>query len=309
MFGFIKKTSNDKLSSTGEIIDAIKQKMTTDSFTQDAKAKFAKQNNEYDFEDDLDFDDIKHNLGDSQDEELIEDEIDESDVLDDIDQEDVSVNQSSNQNGTLTDEDIEDYLDEEDDLDEDDEDFLEDDDLEDEDLELEEEESDLEEDSDEQEEIQNANQQDQEDDDLEDEDLELEEEESDLEEDSDEQEEIQNANQQDQEEDDEFEEEIQPAMQNTQQAKSFNSHQSNALNIAPSVTSSIHSTIQNALNAKNFIKQQASVQSRGIEDLKNINMYDLTVSLVKTQLEGWMNENLERIVNSVVEKEIKKLME
>ena len=272
MFGFIKKTSNDKLSSTGEIIDAIKQKMTTDSFTQDAKAKFAKQNNEYDFEDDLDFDDIKHNLGDSQDEELIEDEIDESDVLDDIDQEDVSVNQSSNQNGTLTDEDIEDYLDEEDDLDEDDEDFLEDDDLEDEDLELEEEESDLEEDSDEQEEIQNANQQDQED-------------------------------------EDEFEEEIQPAMQNTQQAKSFNSHQSNALNIAPSVTSSIHSTIQNALNAKNFIKQQASVQSRGIEDLKNINMYDLTVSLVKTQLEGWMNENLERIVNSVVEKEIKKLME
>ncbi len=295
MFGFIKKTSNDKLSSTGEIIDAIKQKMTTDSFTQDAKAKFAKQNNEYDFEDDLDFDDIKHNLGDSQDEELIEDEIDESDVLDDIDQEDVSVNRSSNQNGTLTDEDIEDYLDEEDDLDEDDEDFLEDDDLEDEDLELEEEESDLEEDSDEEEEIKNANQQDQEDD-LEDEDLELEEEE------------IKNANQQDQE-DDEFEGEIQPAMQNTQQAKSFNSQQSNELNIAPSVTSSIHSTIQNALNAKNFIKQQASVQSRGIEDLKNINMYDLTVSLVKTQLEGWMNENLERIVNSVVEKEIKKLME
>ena len=69
----------------------------------------------------------------------------------------------------------------------------------------------------------------------------------------------------------------------------------------------MHSSIQKAVKFKSTMQENNFQNS--IEALKGVNMYDIITSILKPELQNWLNSNLPEIVNNVVEKEIKKLMD
>ena len=92
--------------------------------------------------------------------------------------------------------------------------------------------------------------------------------------------------------------------ENRPQARAQHEAPTNAtLNIADSVVNSVQNSIQKALNAKQVVANQIE------ENLMSVSMYDVVTSILKPHLQSWINQNLPDVVNRIVEKEIRRLMD